>query len=154
MNEIARSASVGVGTLYRHFPTKEALLAEVLRARLADLLVVSRGIVERTGEDADPGELLFAWARAVSAHISQFTAVHEWVIAALTDDPELRELHQQVLDEGQALLTRAQEAGCAASRVEIAELMMAIAALTVTAVKDDPDRPLRLLSLLFAGVLT
>lgn len=34
MEEIARAAGVGIGTLYRHFPTKEALVAELIAARM------------------------------------------------------------------------------------------------------------------------
>src|SRR5215472_6078720 len=61
LEEIARRAGVGIGTLYRHFPTRQALLeavyrdqVEALRARADDL----------TGSD-DPGEALAAWLRAL-----------------------------------------------------------------------------------------
>lgn len=143
---------MGVGTLYRHFPTKELLLAEVLRAQLSELLTVSREFSRR--HDEDPGELLASWVQAVSDHISQFTAVHEWVVTALTSDPDLRVLHEEVLAEGQALLSGAQAVGRAAPGAQIGDLMGAIAALTVTGAPDDPDRPKRLLDLLMTGLLT
>ncbi|MBA2636657.1 MAG: TetR/AcrR family transcriptional regulator [Solirubrobacterales bacterium] len=152
VNDIARRASVGVGTLYRHFPTKEALLAEVLRARLGELLAVSREFTDRHGDD--PGELLRSWVQAVAAQIGEFTAVHEWVITALTSDPELRDLHHQVLAEGQTLLTDAQGVGRASAEARIGDLVGAIAALAVTATPDDPERPARLLRLLIDGLLT
>src|SRR3954464_14450201 len=40
MDDIARRAKVGVGTGYRHFPTKEALLEELARARCRELAVM------------------------------------------------------------------------------------------------------------------
>ena len=150
VNDIARDASVGVGTLYRHFPTKEQLLAEVVRESLAELLEVARAVAERAGED--PGARLLAWMHAVGEHISRFTAVREWVGAALTGDPELRVLHQEVLAAAAALLDGAQVAGRAAPGTDIADLMAAIAALTGTS-PEDPDRLRRLVGLLATGVL-
>jgi len=40
MDDVARRAGVGVGTVYRHFPTKDALLAELMRRKFARLLTV------------------------------------------------------------------------------------------------------------------
>ncbi|MBM2622719.1 TetR/AcrR family transcriptional regulator [Actinoplanes sp. LDG1-06] len=45
MNEVARTAGVGVATLYRHFPTREDLAAAVYESKLADL---TASVVERT----------------------------------------------------------------------------------------------------------
>jgi AcrR family transcriptional regulator len=150
VNDIARNASVGVGTLYRHFPTKERLLAAVLELHLRELLEASREITGREG--GEPGELLVDWMRALSAHISRFTPVSEWVHGALRDDPELRPLHEQVLAEGDALLRAAQRAGRASPDAAIGDVLAAIAALSARS-PDDPERPERLLELLIEGVL-
>lgn len=59
--DIARRAGVGAGTVYRHFPTKEALFAEVAAARLNDLL--DEAVALAAGRD--PGEAFLAfWVRA------------------------------------------------------------------------------------------
>jgi AcrR family transcriptional regulator len=55
MDEVAAAAGVGVGTLYRHFPTKDALVAAVLIARLEQLAEVSQAYL---GADR-PGDALF-----------------------------------------------------------------------------------------------
>ncbi|SDQ53632.1 TetR/AcrR family transcriptional regulator [Microbacterium sp. cf332] len=61
LEEIARNAGFGVGTLYRHFPTREALLAELLEAR------ASRLVEERE--------------RIRSSPIDAATALHQWLVA-------------------------------------------------------------------------
>ncbi|MEA2299620.1 MAG: hypothetical protein QOE44_155 [Solirubrobacteraceae bacterium] len=50
MDEVARRASVGVGTVYRHFPTKEALLGELVRQKLTRMTANTRVALERDGE--------------------------------------------------------------------------------------------------------
>jgi len=50
MKEIARSAEVGIGTLYRHFPTNSELIATVYMARAAQHIAA----IERAGRHADP----------------------------------------------------------------------------------------------------
>ena len=51
LEEIARRADVGIGTLYRHFPTRDALLAEVYRHAVEQLAETA----ERLSEDARTG---------------------------------------------------------------------------------------------------
>ena len=48
MDEIARRAGVGVGTLYRHFPTKDVLVGELVRIKLSDFAVRARASSRRT----------------------------------------------------------------------------------------------------------
>ena len=50
MDEVARRAGVGVGTVYRHFPTKEALLAELVRQRLTTMSAYARDALAAAGE--------------------------------------------------------------------------------------------------------
>lgn len=53
LDEIARKASVGPGTLYRHFPTKEALIEAIVHHRLVDLTHYARSL--RSSSDAAAG---------------------------------------------------------------------------------------------------
>ena len=59
---VAERAGLGVGTLYRHFPTKEALFEAIVVSRLEELVTV----VEREPGGAEPGEALFAFLRQLS----------------------------------------------------------------------------------------
>src|SRR5713101_3369404 len=66
LEEIARRAGVGIGTLYRHFPTRQALLEAVYRGQVEALRATE---VELLGSDS-PGEALATWLRALAAFSS------------------------------------------------------------------------------------
>jgi len=57
MEEIARRAKVGIGTLYRHFPTRSDLLEAVYLDQMEGLIARSATLAETLA----PGEALFAW---------------------------------------------------------------------------------------------
>src|SRR3954462_10863411 len=46
VDEIARRAGVGMGTLYRHFPTKDALIDAIVDARFAELITAAEAALE------------------------------------------------------------------------------------------------------------
>jgi AcrR family transcriptional regulator len=59
IDAVAERAGVGVGTLYRHFPTKEALFEAIVMTRLEELLAATR---ERAAAE-QPGDALFSFLR-------------------------------------------------------------------------------------------
>ena len=61
LDDIARDAGVGSGTLYRHFPTRVALLEAVYREEVARLCAEGDRLAE---SEVEPGEALSAWLRA------------------------------------------------------------------------------------------
>ena len=61
IDEIARRAGVGAGTVYRHFPTKEDLFRAVVEDRIASIVADGRALLD-TGE---PGEALFTFLRSL-----------------------------------------------------------------------------------------
>src|SRR6202158_6103447 len=75
IDEIAERAGVGIGTLYRHFPTKEALFEAIVTAKLEYLLELARGRATAT----DPGNALFSFlgefAQQASAKHDLFDAL-------------------------------------------------------------------------------
>jgi AcrR family transcriptional regulator len=64
MDDVARRAKVGVGTVYRHFPTKDALLDALVRERFEEIAVYARQALER--EDAWEGFCELIWRAAES----------------------------------------------------------------------------------------
>src|ERR1700751_5944546 len=61
IDEIARRAGVGAGTVYRHFPTKEDLFRAVVQDRIQRILSDGRALV--AGDD--PGQALFTFLRSM-----------------------------------------------------------------------------------------
>src|ERR1700728_3487443 len=61
IDEIARRAGVGAGTVYRHFPTKEDLFSAVVESRIRRIIDLGRGLLD----DPGPGEALFAFLRSM-----------------------------------------------------------------------------------------
>src|SRR3954469_5037471 len=61
IDEIARRAGVGAGTVYRHFPTKEDLYRAVVEDRIGSLVESSRALLTSEG----PGDALFTFLRSM-----------------------------------------------------------------------------------------
>jgi AcrR family transcriptional regulator len=53
MDDVARRAGVGVGTLYRHFPTKDALVQAIVHAHMERMALLGREVLERGGDPWD-----------------------------------------------------------------------------------------------------
>lgn len=126
MRDIARRAAVGIGTLYRHFPTREALLAALL-GKIFDRLTVRAQELDSSG---DPGAALVAWLREIVAIAHD----HRGVIASMTaaiDDPDSA-LHASCVTmkaSGTRLLVRAQADGAARTDIDGADLFALVGAL-------------------------
>jgi len=69
LEDIARGAGVGVGTLYRHFPTRDALLAELLAARQEHL---NDQLADIRAGSSDAGTALQSWLAALAEWASAF----------------------------------------------------------------------------------
>ena len=76
LEAVAREAGVGIGTLYRHFPTREALFAAVYRREVQQLA----DLAEQLKQEAKPIDALRQWMRS----IVKFVATKKGMSAALT----------------------------------------------------------------------
>ncbi|WP_251977146.1 TetR/AcrR family transcriptional regulator [Salinicola avicenniae] len=126
LRDVARRAEVGMGTLYRHFPTREALLEALLRAEF-EALALSAESLERA-ENPDAG--LIQWLE----EIIEFTYRHRGIIAPMMGaiEDEHSALHASCVAlraAGARLLSRAQQAGSARLDMNGEELFDLIAAL-------------------------
>lgn len=107
LNDVARRAGLGVGTVYRHFPTTEALLETVATPRLEELA----GHGDEALRDDDPWHAFATFlTRLVEAQVSDPAVVK---VAATAHDalPHTTELKQQLIDTGTELLARARTTG-------------------------------------------
>ena len=76
IDEIARRAGVGAGTVYRHFPTKEALFQAVIADRMRHLIDDGRALLE----SERPGQALFTFLRSM---VLQWGAADRGLVEAL-----------------------------------------------------------------------
>ncbi|MGW4386226.1 TetR/AcrR family transcriptional regulator [Streptomyces sp. NPDC004685] len=78
LEAVAKEAGVGPGTLYRHFPTREELLAAVLQTR-SEELVARQAEIAQLG---DASAALEQWLRAMEEYFSAFSGLPEPLMAA------------------------------------------------------------------------
>jgi AcrR family transcriptional regulator len=142
LDEIARRAGVGPGTVHRHFPTKEALFEAVVREHLERLAEDLRGALA----DTEAGPAFFAFLDRMTAEADQKQDLAEAITA--TNRPmgaETEELAAQLRERFSALLTRAQDAGAVRNDVDAADVQaIVVAALTVGRRRGTNDRSGRL----------
>ncbi|MER6512914.1 TetR/AcrR family transcriptional regulator [Nonomuraea sp. NPDC001636] len=119
LNDVARRAGLGVGTVYRHFPTTEALLETVATPCLTEL--AAHG--DRALADDDPWRALNGFlSRTVQAQVSDASLPP--VMAASADAlPRTTELKGAVWSAGERLLDRARHAGVVRADVTSADLV-------------------------------
>jgi AcrR family transcriptional regulator len=152
MDDIARRAGVGPGTLYRHFPTRQALLEAVYRDQVEALCALAYEL----RDTLPPGEALAAWLRAVAGYV---TAKRELAAALMSgpgeERPEVFAAAKQAMREaGTALVRRAQEAGEVRGDVDVADLLKLGHAIALAAehAPGGPDQADRLLALVMDGL--
>lgn len=83
LDTIAKRAGVGPGTLYRHFPTREALIAALLQARY-DELFDRREVIER--DEPDTARALERWLEALYDYSTAFDGLPEPLRVALFEE--------------------------------------------------------------------
>jgi AcrR family transcriptional regulator len=147
IDDIARAAGVGVGTVYRHFPHKEALLGELLVERFR----LMADNAERALEIEDPWEA-FAWMLRTNA---TFCAGEVGVQQALVRGPDAWEYAAAEIDRlretATQLIVRAQRAGVMRPDFSVDDIPMLMAGLTTTMTVPGYDWH-RHLEIILAGI--
>jgi len=153
LEEIARRAGVGIGTLYRHFPARQALLEAVYKEQVDGLDALAAKLL--TAEA--PGAALGEWMRAFVAFGKTKRSLSSALVATIGKDSELMSSCSMILRScTEALLSRAQEAGEARTDVQAADIFRLSHGLIMAteAAPSDPGQPDRLLGLIIDGVVT
>jgi len=147
LEEIARRAGVGIGTLYRHFPSRQALLEALYVDEVEE---VCRSAAELEG--ADPWEALNAWFDRLIGYIATKRALlHELLNYLDQDAPLFKVCRASLFAAGEPLLKRAQDAGVVREDVEFSEVMqMLMGILKIPA--EDPAQTKRLLRIALDGL--
>jgi AcrR family transcriptional regulator len=146
LEEIARGAGVGIGTLYRHFPTRDALFVAVHRAEITR-------IAERADEllaGLEPREALSRWLAEFIDFMQAKKGMAEVFRSVMSSgqNPFL-DLRAGTTAAAQRLLKAAAADG---GEAEIGAFDLLTALHGISLATDDPDRTARLLRLLLRGL--
>jgi AcrR family transcriptional regulator len=135
LEEIARRAGVGIGTLYRHFPTRQALVEALY---LDEVEEVCRSAAELDGGDA--WEALNSWFERFIGYIATKQALaHELLNYLDYDAPLFRDCRAQLFAAGEPLLKRAQGAGAVRPDVNIAQVIQMVIGIAKTPASEPGE---------------
>jgi AcrR family transcriptional regulator len=117
IDDIARRAEVGVGTVYRHFPTKDALIGELIRLKLTALRDRAR---RKLAEGGDPGEAFRSFLREQADVIAKDAALQRMLWAETEEAmAPVASLYDEVNEAVAELIARAREAGAIRADLEV-----------------------------------
>lgn len=150
MDDVARGAGVGVGTVYRHFPTKEALIDALAIDRFARVIVVAKAALER--DDPWPAlvDTLWAGAEILSADRA-FTEIIGELRGPMPFSPELAAEMNETFAE---LVRRAQASGELRADVVVDDVAMFMCGIGAATRKPHrcPDAWRRHLAIIIDGL--
>jgi AcrR family transcriptional regulator len=151
LEDVARRAGVGIGTLYRHFPHRNALLSAVFEEAVGELLARSRELLDAP----QPCTALVEWLRDIITHASEYRGLSRALMSASYEEgSDLARCRGPMREAGSALLARAQEAGAVRPDVSIGDLLQLTNAIALAAEEtpDEPELADRLLTLTLRGL--
>jgi AcrR family transcriptional regulator len=149
LDEIARAAGVGPGTLYRHFPTRDALIEAVYQSEVEKIAAAGR----RLSEQNPPLEALRAWMLLFVDHIAAKLIIAPALNSIVGGPSRLYEGSRSQIQEAiESLVKRAIKSGDIRKDVEPFDLLRAL--IGVAHVQAGPDwqqSARRLVDILIAG---
>ena len=148
--EVARLAGVGIATVFRHFPTKAALLEAVLVQRFDHLREQAEALLHAT----HPGAAFFDFFRHLVADATGKIAITEALLEAGGDGSDAAQASDGLRRAVGALLQQAQRAGAVRNDVELPEvyaLLVATSRASAHAHVEEEVRD-RMLAIVFDGL--
>ncbi|MFF0740478.1 TetR/AcrR family transcriptional regulator [Streptomyces sp. NPDC004111] len=138
LNEIARRADVGPGTLYRHFPHRQALLTAVLRDRVEALCAKAEEL--RTSDQVTPDEALAQWTQAFLTHARDQQGIGSALLVEGGEELGI-DCHRMIQDAANGVLARAQRHGTARPDLAAPDLVRLVTGIALSTVPGDgPQR--------------
>jgi AcrR family transcriptional regulator len=122
LEEIARRADVGIGTLYRHFPNRQALLEAVYVDEVEDLCHTAADL-----DDLPPWDALVGWLHRFVAYMATKQALAAELMDYVDRDASLFQSCRTLLfAAGEPLLARAQQAHAVRGDTDLSEIIQMV----------------------------
>jgi AcrR family transcriptional regulator len=152
LNQIARTAGVGAGTLYRHFPTRDALVAAVYRNETEQLVAAA----DRLAEMHPPVAALREWLLLFVDYIATKHGMHEVLNSIVGGTSDLYSASTAQVKQAIAkLVDRAVASGDIRLSLDPLDLLRALAGVANVGLGPDGERAAkRLVDVLIAGIRT
>lgn len=145
LEDVARRAGVGIGTLYRNFPTRRDLFESVYADEVNALCQAAVELSE-----LDPWQALTSWLDRFTGYMVTKRAVRE----ALNDESEIfSACRDSMYAGGGPLLERAQKTGIVRTDMEIGDLLRMVSGIAATAFEDTTQRD-RVMGIALDGIRT
>ena len=143
LEDIARRAGVGIGTLYRNFPTRQDLFEAVYVEEIDQLSKAAEAVA-----GLPPWDALATWLERFVSYVATKRAV----IEALNRESEMfRASRATMYAAGEPLLQRAQEAGAVRRDASFDDVLRLVSGLTSASFVDDEQRA-RVLGFALSGL--
>jgi len=146
LEDVAERAGVGIGTLYRHFPTRQALLEAVYAGEV--------GALARSAEELatlPPWDALAQWLHRYAGFAATKRALMEALLEAAPDSDVLLTCRTTILDAGTPLVERAQEAGVLRADTDFMDIIRMVGGVSVVATTDAEQKE-RMLQVVLDGL--
>ena len=152
LDEIARTAGVGAGTLYRHFPTRDALVAAVYRNETEQLVVAA----SRLAETHPPVTALREWLLQFVDYIATKHGMNEVLNSIVGGTSDLYSASTAQVKQAMAkLVDRAVASGDIGLDLDPLDLLRALAGVANIGLGPDGERAAKsLVDILIAGIRT
>jgi|SRR5580765_1903601 len=147
LEAIARRAEVGVGTLYRHFPTRQDLLEAVYVEEVEALCRSASDFA-----DDQPWDALIKWFHRFVGYVTTKRALLDEMMATMgKDSPVFRTCHEAIFTAGQPLLDAAKQAGAVRADVDFVDVIRLVSGVSM--IKNaEPDDISRVLGVALDGL--
>lgn len=147
LEDIARRAGVGVGTLYRHFPNRQALVEAVYVDEVEALCRSAADEIDGSSWDA-----LVHWFNRFVDYVATKRALVDEMVATLGQDARIfRSCHDAIFAAGSPLLRRAMDDGFVRPDAEWMDVIRMVSGITMIK-NSTPDEIRRVLAIAMDGL--
>lgn len=148
LNEIAREAGVGVATVYRHFPTVNALVEALTVDTVERMLALSR----QAASDPDPATAFSFYLRSALTLQLEDDGLQRILLPHEDESAEIRSAKSEIFTTAATLLQRAKDAGAVRNDLTLQQLQHLVCGIEHAARLGEPEDRATLLEIFLAGI--